>query len=69
MRPKLLATTVCLAFAVPCLANETITYSYDAQGRLVKVVHTGTTNNGQTVTYTLDKLGNRTNVTATGASR
>ena len=27
------------------LATETITYTYDARGRLVKVVRTGTVNN------------------------
>lgn len=49
-------------------AAETITYSYDAKGRLVKVVHSGTVNNGVTVTYTHDKADNRTNVTTTGSS-
>ena len=49
-------------------AAETITYTYDAKGRLVKVVHTGTVNNGVTVDYTLDKADNRTNVKATGSA-
>lgn len=48
-------------------ATETITYVYDARGRVVTVVHSGTVNNGVTTTYTVDKNGNRTNVTTTGA--
>ena len=44
---------------------ETITYTYDARGRLVKVVRTGTVNNNNQVCYKLDKAGNRTNVKAT----
>jgi YD repeat-containing protein len=46
-------------------AVETITYTYDARGRLIKVVHTGTVNNNNQVCYKLDKAGNRTNVKAT----
>lgn len=51
-------------------ATETITYTYDAKGRLVKVVHasTVTNNNGVTVEYTHDKADNRTNVKTTGAT-
>jgi hypothetical protein len=43
-------------------ATETITYSYDAKGRLVKVVRTGTVNNNVTVDYEHDKADNRTRV-------
>ena len=46
-------------------AGETVTYTYDARGRLIKVVHTGTVNNNNQVCYKLDKAGNRTNVKAT----
>lgn len=48
-------------------AAETITYTYDAKGRLVKVVRTGSVNNGVTVTYAHDKANNRKNVKTTGA--
>ena len=44
------------------LATETITYTYDARGRLVKVVHTGTVNNNNQACYKYDKADNRTNV-------
>lgn len=46
-------------------AAETVTYTYDARGRLIKVVHTGTVNNNNQVCYKLDKAGNRINVKAT----
>lgn len=49
-------------------ATETITYTYDARGRLVKVVHTGTVNNNNQVCYKLDKAGNRINVKVTTVS-
>ncbi|MEG3156049.1 hypothetical protein [Sphingomonas sp. RB1R13] len=49
------------------MATETITYTYDAKGRVRTVVRTGTANNGQSTTYTHDKADNRANVTTTGA--
>lgn len=44
-------------------ASETIIYTYDARGRLVRVDHTGTVNNGVVTTYELDKADNRTKKT------
>ena len=46
-------------------ATETVTYTYDARGRLIKVVHAGTVNNNNQVCYKLDKAGNRTNIKST----
>ena len=43
-------------------ANETVNYSYDARGRLVKVQRSGTVNNNVTANYSYDKADNRTNV-------
>jgi YD repeat-containing protein len=60
-----------LAMAItsaPVLASETITYIYDAKGRLIAVSHSGTPNNGVQTTYTYDAADNRTNVTVTGGS-
>lgn len=54
--------------AAPALASETITYSYDALGRLIKAAHGGSVNNGQQTTYTQDPADNRNNVTVGGAS-
>jgi len=49
-------------------ATETVTYTYDARGRIVKVVHSGTVNNGVTTTYTHDNADNRTQVQTSGSS-
>ena len=51
----------------PTFAAETITYTYDALGRLVKVVHSGSVNNNMQTVYTIDPADNRTNTTTTGA--
>jgi YD repeat-containing protein len=47
---------------------ETITYSYDEQGRLTQAAHSGGVNNGQVATYSYDSADNRVSVTVTGAS-
>jgi YD repeat-containing protein len=46
---------------------ETVTYTYDAKGRLVKVVRNGTTNDNVQTQYTYDKANNRKTVTTTGS--
>lgn len=51
-----------LTVAAAALASETITYTYDARGRLVKVERSGTVNNGVKAEYKYDKGDNRTNV-------
>jgi YD repeat-containing protein len=61
------AATVAAAAAFPAAAAETLTFVYDARGRLVQVQHSGTVNNGVTTSYTLDKADNRTAKTTTGA--
>lgn len=48
-------------------AAETITYTCDARGRLIKVVHTGTVNNNVQTEYEHDKADNRKRVKKTGA--
>ena len=47
----LVAGAIALALVSGAFATETITYTYDAKGRLVKVVHTGTVNNNLTTDY------------------
>jgi hypothetical protein len=68
---RLLAAAASLALAAalssPASANETITYTYDARGRLVKVEHTGTVNHNLKKEYTHDDADNRTNVKTTGS--
>lgn len=48
-------------------ATETITYTYDARGRLVQINRTGTVNNNVVTNYTYDHANNRTNKTTTGS--
>ena len=67
-RMRLMVALVMAVTPIAAQATETVTYTYDAKGRLVKVVHTGTVNNNLTTTYGHDKADNRTNVTTTGAS-
>lgn len=61
------ATAVLAATAGAALASETITYTYDAKGRLVKVEHAGSVNNGLMSNYTFDKTDNRATMNITGA--
>lgn len=56
-----------LAVAVPAHAAETITYTYDARGRVVKVERSGTVNNGVKTEYEVDKADNRKRVKTTGS--
>lgn len=62
MRGLLISVSV-IALMMPSgvTATETVTYSYDAQGRLVQSVISGTINNGQTSSTTFDAANNRTN--------
>ncbi len=57
---------LCVAGAgIAAWASETITYTYDSRGRLVKVVRNGTVNNNVTANYSYDKADNRTSVNVT----
>jgi hypothetical protein len=56
-----------IGLSAPALAAETTTYTYDAKGRVVKVVRTGTVNNNVTTEYTHDKADNRTKVKVTNS--
>lgn len=62
-----LAAASVVAIPALALAGETITYSYDAKGRLVKVEHKGDVNDGVKVEYKHDKADNRTKVKVTGS--
>lgn len=57
-----------IAIASPALATETITYRYDARGRLIKDERTGTVNNNVKTDYVLDKADNRVSKTITGSA-
>lgn len=62
---NLLISVSMIALLMPSGANatETVTYTYDGQGRLVQSVISGTINNGQASSTTFDAAGNRTNYT------
>jgi len=57
-----IASVAALLGSVAASATETITYTYDARGRLIKVVSTGSVNNNNQACYKVDKADNRTNV-------
>jgi YD repeat-containing protein len=61
-RAALAAAAACALAASAALAGETITYSYDARGRLVKVVRTDSATNAvkTSTAYDHDKADNRT---------
>lgn len=63
----LIAIAALLAVAGMASASETITYTYDAKGRLILVTHSGTVNNNVMANYTFDHADNRKNVKVTGA--
>lgn len=62
---KVLLGAAALGIAAAAIASETITYTYDARGRLVKVERTGSVNTNVQARYKYDKADNRTNVNVT----
>jgi YD repeat-containing protein len=56
-----------LGMAAASWAAETITYGYDARGRLVRVIHNGSVNNNVSTNYAYDKADNRTLKNTAGA--
>ncbi len=56
------AAALTVAAAAAAWASETVTYTYDARGRLIKVERSGNVNNGVKAEYKYDKGDNRTNV-------
>ena len=62
----LLATSL-VALAAAAQASETVTYTYDALGRLTATSSSGTVNNGVATSVGYDPAGNRSAYTVTGA--
>lgn len=62
IRPGLVIAALVGLGTVAALATETVTYTYDSRGRLVKVIRTGTVNNNVQAEYKYDRADNRTNV-------
>lgn len=65
---KVVAVAGVVLAGTPLVAAETVTYTYDAKGRLIKVVRTGGPSNGVQTEYQHDKADNRTRVITTGSS-
>lgn len=67
MRQRLIACAIVAvaAVATAALAAETITYVYDAKGRLIEVKRSGTVNDKVKTVYTYDRVHNRTRVVTT----
>src|SRR5437764_12751702 len=62
---RLAAIALFVACATAAPASETVSYTYDALGRLVVVSRAGTVNNGASESYSYDSSDNRTNVSVT----
>ena len=62
---RLLLAGSAAAAASAALAGETVTYSYDALGRLTVVSHSGTVNNNINAGYSYDAADNRSSVNVT----
>jgi YD repeat-containing protein len=69
MRKAILIAALSAAalLSIAAEAAETITYTYDARGRVVGVAHSGTVNNNVVTNYAYDHADNRTNKTTTGS--
>jgi YD repeat-containing protein len=61
-------TVVAAGSAGAASAAETIDYTYDAQGRLIKVERSGTVNNDVDTDYEYDDADNRTREKITGST-
>lgn len=66
-KAELLAVAALVVAATAAEAAETITYRYDAKGRLRQTTHAGSVNGTVVANYTLDAADNRTRVKVTGA--
>jgi hypothetical protein len=64
---EIAAISIAIGATAIAWASETINYSYDAKGRLIKVARSGTVNNGVNTVYTHDKADNRTSLNVTGS--
>jgi len=55
------------AISSAAMAAETLSYRYDARGRLVKVERSGGPKSGAVTNYSYDRANNRTNRNVSGA--
>lgn len=64
----LVAILLLIVLGAAAYAAETISYKYDARGRLIQVSHSGTVNNNVVTNYVYDKADNRNLVTTNGVA-
>jgi YD repeat-containing protein len=62
------AFLVLVSIPGPSLADETVTYSYDALGRLIRTVRAGGPASGVDAQIQYDPAGNRAKLTVSGAA-
>jgi hypothetical protein len=67
MRICIFVMVCVVVFGCPARAGEMIVYTYDAKGRLVRVVRSGTVNNNVSYQYVHDKANNRKKVKVTNS--
>lgn len=67
-RVAVVIATLSGLIATPSIAQETTTYSYDAQGRLIGSSISGGPANGVNAAIQYDSADNRVNYTVTGAA-
>ena len=63
----LVAGAAVAGLTAAAIAAETLSYRYDARGRLVRVERSGTVNNNVATNYGFDKADNRLVKTTTGS--
>lgn len=68
-RLRIISLLGCCVFFLSSVAHasSSITYTYDARGRLKTVTLSGGTHSGAATTYTYDKANNRIRKQVTGA--
>ena len=67
MKTAVFASAAIVLLTGAALASETVTYTYDARGRLVEVSHSGGPANATKIRYEYDDVGNIKRRKVTGA--
>lgn len=68
MRYSTLILSALLLTPAGAYAAETITYQYDAKGRLIQATHSGSSNDGLASAYSYDAADNRIQHAVSGAN-
>lgn len=68
MKHVVIVGLMLIGLASKVSADETITYGYDARGRLITAASSGSGASNRTTSYGFDAADNRVSVTTTGSS-